>query len=197
MIKKERPVSCSVLPTSYSSVAKYESSSPKTNPSPTSPNNDFVHFKEKRSSLILSPNTNEHFKASPPKYKSSPESKEIRDVTPHEKKELAPRCLFKEEKNTENLQPPVHGYVPKSPLEDNDASRENLSATSGSLSSLSPPSSPSKLKSEQEKQEEESNEKSILGKFLFVFGFVFYRLNNLNQLQEFLSSSSKYSQNNS
>lgn len=180
MVKKERPVSCSVLPTSYSSVAKYESSSPKTNPSPASPNNDFVHFKEKRSSLILSPNTNEHFKASPPKYKSSPESKEIRDVThvtPQEKKDLAPRCLFKEEKNTENLQPPVHGYVPKSPLEDNDASRENLSATSGSLSSLSPPSSPSKLKSEQEKQEEESNEKSILGKFLFVLAIYWCQVN--------------------
>lgn len=53
--------------------------------------------------------------------------------------------------------------VSKSPLEDKEASRENLSAASGSLSSLSPPSSPSKMKSEQEKQEQESNEKSLIG----------------------------------
>ncbi|CAG9761749.1 unnamed protein product [Ceutorhynchus assimilis] len=116
LIKKDRPVSCSVLPTTPSSVAKYDSS----------PNNDFVQILSKAS----------------------------HEVTPHqEKKDIVPKCLFKEEKNDVLLPP----SVAKSPLE---VSRENLSATSGSLSSLSPPSSPSKLKSEQEKQEEESNEKS-------------------------------------
>ncbi|CAG9854132.1 unnamed protein product [Phyllotreta striolata] len=53
--------------------------------------------------------------------------------------------------------------VSRSPLEDKDTSRENLSVASGSLSSLSPPSSPSKIKSEQEKQEQEENEKNIFG----------------------------------
>ncbi|XP_060519961.1 uncharacterized protein LOC132698107 isoform X4 [Cylas formicarius] len=106
-------------------------------PTTTSPTN--VCVKEKRSSLIVSP----------PKRENSPD----RDDTPAIKRDFVPKCLFKEE------------CAPKSPLEDNDASKESLSATSGSLSSLSPPSSPSKLKSEQEKQEQESNEKSVLGGF--------------------------------
>lgn len=158
LTKRNRPASCGVLPNCYSSIAKYEST----------PNNDLdlVHVKEKRSSLVVSPTSNEQFRASPPKYKSPPEFKE----TPQERKELAPKCLFREEKNGDNLQLPSHGHVPKSPLDEKETSRENLSATSGSLSSLSPPSSPSKLKSEQEKQEEESNEKSLLSrKFLTFF----------------------------
>ncbi|KAH0820389.1 hypothetical protein GEV33_002402 [Tenebrio molitor] len=46
-----------------------------------------------------------------------------------------------------------------SAFDENEVNKESLSATSGSLSSLSPPSSPGKLKSEIEKQEEERNEK--------------------------------------
>lgn len=97
-------------------------------------------------------------------------------------KKCAPRSLFKndaedkENKSKESidnrsvchdsLQPGAPVGVSRSPLEDKDASRENLSATSGSLSSLSPPSSPSKVKTENEKQEQEGNEKSdILGEF--------------------------------
>lgn len=148
LTKRNRPASCGVLPNCYSSVAKYES---------TPNNDDLVHVKEKRSSLVLSPTSNEQFRASPPKYKSPPEVKE----TPHERKELAPKFLFREEKNSDA------SHVPQ--LEEKEASRENLSATSGSLSSLSPPSSPSKLKSEQEKQEEESNEKSLLFGKHFVY----------------------------
>ncbi|KAL1516716.1 hypothetical protein ABEB36_000591 [Hypothenemus hampei] len=139
-LRKDRPVSCGILPVTKS----------------TSPSND---SKEKRSSLILSP-TSETFKESPPKYKSSPETAH---VPASDKKELVPKCLFKDESSGDSLHIPGHTSVNKSPLEDNETSRENLSATSGSLSSLSPPSSPSKLKSEQEKQEEESNEKSLLG----------------------------------
>lgn len=47
----------------------------------------------------------------------------------------------------------------KSVLEEKEASKENLSGTSGSLSSLSPPSSPTRLRGESEKQELEGNEK--------------------------------------
>ncbi|XP_044767084.1 uncharacterized protein LOC123322992 isoform X2 [Coccinella septempunctata] len=47
-------------------------------------------------------------------------------------------------------------------LDEVEANKESLSATSESLSSLSPPSSPSKVKSENEKQEQEANEKSQL-----------------------------------
>ena len=73
----------------------------------------------------------------------------------------------------ENLQATV-AESPKSPVaksivEEKETSRENLSATSGSLSSLSPPSSPSRNKTENEKQEVEGNEKSQLaGKYVFV-----------------------------
>uniref|UniRef100_A0AAR5P3K6 Neurabin-1 n=1 Tax=Dendroctonus ponderosae TaxID=77166 RepID=A0AAR5P3K6_DENPD len=144
LARKERPVSCGILPNIYSSVAKYDT---------TSPNNDFVHAKEKRSSLIVSPTPNE----ASPKYKSTPQAKQVAH-----RNDLEPKCLFKEERAGESLQPPVLGFAPKSPLEDHKCSRENLSATSGSLSSLSPPSSPSKVKSEQEKQEQESNEKSLI-----------------------------------
>ena len=48
----------------------------------------------------------------------------------------------------------------KSPSE--EPTKENLSATSGSLSSLSSPSSPSRVRTEEEKQERESNEKSTV-----------------------------------
>lgn len=65
--------------------------------------------------------------------------------------------------NCENMTMLSQNLTCKFPLDDKDASKENLSGTSGSLSSLSPPSSPSKIKSEQEKQEQEENEKSILG----------------------------------
>lgn len=145
LTRKERPVSCGILPNIYSSVAKYDT---------TSPNNDLVHAKEKRSSLMVSPTPNEVS----PKYKSTPQAK-----PQARRNDLEPKCLFREERG-ESLHPPVQGFAPKSPLEDHKSSRENLSATSGSLSSLSPPSSPSKLKSEQEKQEQESNEKSLIGK---------------------------------
>lgn len=47
----------------------------------------------------------------------------------------------------------------KSPLEDKDRIKDNLSGTSGSLSSISPPSSPSRVRTENEKQEQECNEK--------------------------------------
>ncbi|XP_076264933.1 protein phosphatase 1 regulatory subunit spinophilin isoform X17 [Rhynchophorus ferrugineus] len=153
--RKERPAS--VIPTTtYTSTAKMDQFTSK--PGPTSPNNEIGNKKEKRSSLIIMSSSSEVYKVSPPKYKSTP------DIKDTDKREFLPKCLFKEEKNNENsLQLPIHGYVPKSPYDDNDASRENLSCTSGSLSSLSPPSSPSKMKSEQEKQEEESNEKSAIG----------------------------------
>ncbi|XP_066255923.1 uncharacterized protein Spn isoform X3 [Euwallacea similis] len=151
--RRERPASCGILPNICSSVAKFNSE----HSTAASPNNNHVHNnKDKRSSLILSPNTNESFRVSPPRHKSS---SEVKDVTQYEKRDIAPKPLFRDERE---LQLPGHCHAAKSPLEDNETSRENLSGTSGSLSSLSPPSSPSKLKSEQEKQEDEDNEKSLL-----------------------------------
>lgn len=62
------------------------------------------------------------------------------------------------------LQPPpapIGGAGTKGHAADEqEANRESLSATSESLSSLSPPSSPGKVRSENEKQEQEANEKS-------------------------------------
>lgn len=70
----------------------------------------------------------------------------------------AKKCLFKDDNKMKSED-----------LNEKVSSRENLSATSGSLSSLSPPSSPNKLKSEQEKQEQEGNEKFDMGsKFYFL-----------------------------
>lgn len=96
---------------------------------------------------------------------------DVIDVKPKEKpywhKKDVSRALFKETSpdidSNVSLISTSHNCINKSPLDDKDASRENLSAASGSLSSLSPPSSPSKMKSEQEKQEQEGNEKSVLG----------------------------------
>lgn len=61
-----------------------------------------------------------------------------------------------------SLSPKSPHSMAKSPSEEptKENSRENLSATSGSLSSLSSPSSPSRVRTEEEKQEREANEKN-------------------------------------
>lgn len=61
--------------------------------------------------------------------------------------------------SSSSLSPKSPHSVAKSPVE--EPPKENLSATSGSLSSLSSPSSPSRVKTEEEKQEKESNEKTL------------------------------------
>ncbi|XP_045463648.1 uncharacterized protein LOC123673221 isoform X2 [Harmonia axyridis] len=58
---------------------------------------------------------------------------------------------------------PIGGVANKTVAsEEQEVNKESLSATSESLSSLSPPSSPSRVRSENEKQEQEANEKSQL-----------------------------------
>lgn len=61
--------------------------------------------------------------------------------------------------SSSSLSPKSPHSLTKSPIE--EPPKENLSATSGSLSSLSSPSSPSRVRTEEEKQERESNEKTL------------------------------------
>lgn len=95
-------------------------------------------------------------------------------------RDFSPKQLFRdpspEADNSEGIPNSTQNLTSKFPLDDKDASKENLSGTSGSLSSLSPPSSPSKMKSEQEKQEQEENEKSVLGKLQKVQVFSFDKM---------------------
>lgn len=61
--------------------------------------------------------------------------------------------------SSSSLSPKSPHSMSKSPSEEPPV-KENMSATSGSLSSLSSPSSPSRVRTEEEKQERESNEKN-------------------------------------
>lgn len=150
-LRKERPAS--VIPTTYTGSVKEES--PVSSPSKKSPQlEDSV--KDEVASFILTSPDNDLKDCS----KLLLQNAEEKD----NKKGCNLKCLHKDAGTTVD-----EHFIHKSPLEDKDASRENLSAASGSLSSLSPPSSPSKMKSEHEKQEQEGNEKSASRKFLYVY----------------------------
>nr|CAH7758308.1 unnamed protein product [Callosobruchus chinensis] len=140
-VRKERPASVIPTPADYRASAGYVS--PTRSPV-ESPIRDEGQSRN-RSSLIL----------------SSPDNDIDRDLDldGRNKENEVPvrKRLFRESSSPDR---DVKDAVRKSPLEERESSRENLSAASGSLSSLSPPSSPGKLRSEQEKQEQEANEKS-------------------------------------
>ncbi|CAH2004152.1 unnamed protein product [Acanthoscelides obtectus] len=139
-VRKERPASVIPSPADYNASAGY--ASPTRSPL-RSPMRDEEQSRN-RSSLIL----------------SSPDNDIDRDldlVGRNKENEVPVRKrLFRESSSPER---DAKDAIRKSPLEERESSRENLSAASGSLSSLSPPSSPGKLRSEQEKQEQEANEK--------------------------------------
>lgn len=148
VVRRERPTS--VIPTVHASPLKRDYSSPNISPSKPSSNRDY-NRKERASSLIITSNDKIN------------EKENVLSPT----RKYVPRNLFKrdndEKENKKDIssKPSNQNDINRSPLEDKDASKENLSATSGSLSSLSPPSSPSKLKTENEKQEQEDNEKYL------------------------------------
>lgn len=159
VIRRERPTS--VIPTTQSTPLKRDNSSPSISPSKTSPTKDYVRKERATSLIITSSNERSQDKGSPTR-KCVPRNLFKRD---EEKKENQQKGASE---NRDILKPASQSSTSRSPLEDKDASRENLSATSGSLSSLSPPSSPNRLKSENEKQEQEDNEK-YLGKSYLHF----------------------------
>lgn len=149
VVRKERPAS--VIPTTYVSPTKKDRS-PVTSPT-ISPAKEAPPKQPRTTSLNLSNDAGRY------RYEDSIDKEDGSPPPP-----IVPKCLFKDspaDRSNDELLAPQSFIISKSPLEDHDTSRENLSATSGSLSSLSPPSSPSKLKSEQEKQEQECNEKSF------------------------------------
>ncbi|VEN61305.1 unnamed protein product [Callosobruchus maculatus] len=140
-VRKERPASVIPTPADYRASTGYVS--PARSPM-DSPIRDEGQSRN-RSSLIL----------------SSPDNDIDRDLDldGRNKENDVPvrKRLFRESSSPDR---DVKDAIRKSPIEERESSRENLSAASGSLSSLSPPSSPGKLRSEQEKQEQEANEKS-------------------------------------
>nr|CAI5844986.1 unnamed protein product [Callosobruchus analis] len=145
-VRKERPASVIPTPADYRAATGYVS--PTRSPM-ESPIRDEGQSRN-RSSLIL----------------SSPDNDIDRDLDldGRNKENEVPvrKRLFRESSSPDR---DAKDAIRKSPLEEKESSRENLSAASGSLSSLSPPSSPGKLRSEQEKQEQEANEKSTFGGF--------------------------------
>ncbi|CAH0546934.1 unnamed protein product [Brassicogethes aeneus] len=149
VVRKERPAS--VIPTTYISPTKKDISpitSPTKEPPPRQP----------RTTSLSSTPSYDSSSSKPNRWEDSVEQEDL-TTPPH----FAPKCLFKSNSNKshdDDYLAPQSFVVQKSPLEDHEFSRENLSATSGSLSSLSPPSSPSRIKSEQEKQEQECSEKT-------------------------------------
>lgn len=149
-LRKERPAS--VIPTTYTGSLKDES--PVNSPSKKLPQLDNSVREQVASFILASPDND--LKDSSKLILQNAEEKD-------NKKEFNSKCLFKHPSTMLE-----ENFIHKSPLEDKNASRENLSAASGSLSSLSPPSSPSKMKSEQEKQEQEGNEKSASCKSLLA-----------------------------
>lgn len=158
--RRERPTS--VIPSIHSSPLKRDYSSPAISPS-----NVFgreILRKERATSLIITDSDRGIDKEN----LLSPTSK------------YTSRSLFKKDDEVENKQKDLAETLKvtdssnsRSPIEEPEAIKESLSATSGSLSSLSPPSSPGKTKTASEKQENESNEKSAaLGKYITeIFAF--------------------------
>ncbi|XP_028149950.2 uncharacterized protein LOC114343319 isoform X3 [Diabrotica virgifera virgifera] len=146
-VKKERPAS--VIPTTTDIFVKDRS--PPTSPTTSAAN------QTQRTSMMLEPDND--VTCMEKSRNHSDQYNYRRDIiSPHDEVNQKHHGV----KDNDGLLLVTQTVVTRSPLDDKDASRENLSAASGSLSSLSPPSSPSKMKSEQEKQEEEANEKSFL-----------------------------------
>lgn len=158
-VRKERPAS--VIPTIGDSNTINENKTLLMGPLLSPPSAETNNSANERLNFILNYSNNDINVSV-----SSADEKNKNKVVPSTS-ELNPKRLFRDQSpdadNFEALSMSAQHVTSKSPLEDKDASKENLSGTSGSLSSLSPPSSPSKVKSEQEKQEQEGNEKSILG----------------------------------
>uniref|UniRef100_A0A6P7H1J0 Neurabin-1 n=2 Tax=Diabrotica virgifera virgifera TaxID=50390 RepID=A0A6P7H1J0_DIAVI len=146
-VKKERPAS--VIPTTTDIFVKDRS--PPTSPTTSAAN------QTQRTNMMLEPDND--VTCMEKSRNHSDQYNYRRDIiSPHDEVNQKHHGV----KDNDGLLLVTQTVVTRSPLDDKDASRENLSAASGSLSSLSPPSSPSKMKSEQEKQEEEANEKSFL-----------------------------------
>lgn len=153
IVRRERPTS--VIPSAHSSPLKRDYSSPAISPSNVFGRENLR--KERATSLIITDSDRgidkENLLSPISKYTSRSLFKKDDEVE-NKHKDL-----------TENLKVSQLNNNSRSPVEDTEAVRENLSATSGSLSSLSPPSSPAKVRTADEKQEIEGNEKSVLGKF--------------------------------
>ncbi|XP_044269794.1 uncharacterized protein LOC123014647 isoform X2 [Tribolium madens] len=148
VIRKERPAS--VIPTMCSN--NNNETSPATSPTRVTASKDIHKRKERNSMILVEPHSGpiETFSGDVPTV--SP--REFAHSVTTDNKETKKRKICDQ---TEE-----HFYLPSELTDNKDVSRESLSVTSGSLSSLSPPTSPGKLKSEIEKQEDEGNEKSFL-----------------------------------
>ncbi|XP_071057520.1 uncharacterized protein [Onthophagus taurus] len=157
-VRRERPVSTPVIPVVKRHQPDYLVSSPTKSPSPPPPPPPTKI--EKSSSLILEeeelpkipPISTNTYRVTKPFFKRD-EKSSLDDNKANYACETPPK--------------PASRSSSRDSLDDNKVkseekeagSRENLSGTSGSLSSLSPPSSPSRVKTENEKQEDEGNEK--------------------------------------
>ncbi|RZC39063.1 hypothetical protein BDFB_007095 [Asbolus verrucosus] len=159
--KKERPVS--VIPTTNTSKKEQVNS---TSPTKTTVFKDIAMRKERATSLvILASNSHEDLSSFCKRQLSPVKTSEI---TQNTLPWMEDTKIMKNSVDTPITQHCISSPIEKSSCDDLDINRENLSATSGSLSSLSPPTSPGKLKSENEKQEHEGNEKShFIGKYFF------------------------------
>lgn len=153
--RKERPAS--VIPTVYNN---NNETSPATSPTKVVPCQDVPKRRERTSLILVSSDTKTTDSGS---YAPVVSPREFRILADSENTESKKRKVTETGEANFLLPSEVN-----SALDNKDVSRENLSATSGSLSSLSPPSSPGKLKSEIEKQEDEGNEKSSICKYRHV-----------------------------
>lgn len=165
VVHRERPTS--VIPSIHSSPLKREHSSPAISPS-----NVFLREnirKERATSLIITDSERgidkENLLSSSGKYTSKNLFK--KDETEKKGRDMLDNKIDYQD-NIEMTVVNELSNESRSPIEETCASKENLSAISGSLSSLSPPSSPGKTKSAAEKQEDESNEKSTLGEYIIL-----------------------------
>ncbi|XP_008191012.2 uncharacterized protein Spn isoform X2 [Tribolium castaneum] len=145
VVRKERPAS--VIPTMCSN------NNNETSPTRVVPCED-MHRRKERNSMILGETERpiEKFPDDVPTVAPREFAHSVTTNTDNKETKKRKICDQSEE----------HFFVPSEVNDNKDVSRESLSATSGSLSSLSPPTSPGKLKSEIEKQEDEGNEKSFL-----------------------------------
>lgn len=151
VIRKERPAS--VIPTTSITNRGKDYTSPVGSPVKTSPvrNPCATYTKKERNSLSNIYNL--------PLVGDKSERERLPEPPVEDIKISKSRSPCQDGGQIVKTPPPKSPIGYKSALEEKEASKENLSCTSGSLSSLSPPSSPTRLKTESEKQELEGSEK--------------------------------------